>query len=319
VRVVVTVPAYNEEKTIAAVIREIPRDIPGIESVEVIVIDDGSTEGTVGNARESGADHIVSHKKNQGLGVTFRDGLDAALEMGADIIVNIDGDGQYNAKEIPKLIAPLLENRADMVIGWRHIKALYFMPVGKRVGNTVATWLTNILSGASEPIKDAQSGFRAFSKETALRMNLSGRYTYVQETLMEAISKGLKIEQVPIEFRPREGKSRLIRSLPTYALRAGKIVVTTYWRYHPMRIFGIIGAILMAIGVSLGIRVLVHFVQTGTVSPYVPSVIATALFIAIGVQSMILGLFAETMRSQRVFQEEILYRLRKRGYNGNRK
>lgn len=317
-KLVVTIPAYNEEKTIASVIEEIPRKIDGVKSVEVLVIDDGSTEDTAAAAREAGANHVISHNHNKGLGVSFRDGLDAALHLGADIIVNIDGDGQYNGREIPKLIHPLLDDKADMVLGWRDIDNLEFMPKGKKIGNKMATWLTNMATGGRAPIKDAQSGFRAFSREAALRMNLAGRYTYVQETLMEASHKGLRIEQVPIEFRPRKGSSRLIPNLSSYARRAGRIILATYWNYHPLRIFASIGGAFLITGVALGIRVLIHFLQTGMLSPDAPSAIAAALLVATGMQAIILGLFADMLSKQRLFQEEILYRLRKATSNGQR-
>jgi len=313
VKLVVTIPAYNEERSIADVITEIPRQVEGIEAVEVLVIDDGSTDDTLSQAREAGADNILSHKKNEGLGITFKDGLEAALEMGADIIVNIDGDGQYNAREIPALAKPLVEDKADIVLGWRDIDRLDFMPRGKRIGNKVATWLTNKISGMV--IKDAQSGFRAFSREAALRMNLSGKYTYVQETIIEAKYKGLKIEQIPIEFRPRQGESRLIPSLTTYARRAGAIILGTYWGYHPLKILSFIGILLILFGIILGAIVLTRFVQTGTVSPHLPTAIAAPLLIITGLQAIILGLFADAIKSQRLFQEEILYRLKRKESN----
>lgn len=312
-KLVVTIPAYNEERSIADVITEIPRQVEGIEAVEVLVIDDGSTDDTLSQAREAGADNILSHKKNEGLGITFKDGLEAALEMGADIIVNIDGDGQYNAKEIPALAKLLVEDKADIVLGWRDIDRLDFMPRGKRIGNKVATWLTNKTSGMV--IKDAQSGFRAFSREAALRMNLSGKYTYVQETIIEAKYKGLKIEQIPIEFRPRQGESRLIPSLTTYARRAGAIILGTYWGYHPLKILSFIGILLILFGIILGAIVLTRFVQTGTVSPHLPTAIAAPLLIITGLQAIILGLFADAIKSQRLFQEEILYRLKRKESN----
>lgn len=308
-KLVVTIPAYNEEKTIANVIAEIPREIEGIESVEVLVIDDGSTDETAKQAREAGADRVLTHKRNEGLGVAFRDGLETALEMGADVIVNLDGDGQYNAREILKLIEPFLKNKADLVLGWRDIDSLDFMPLGKKLGNKVATWFTRWVSGL--PIKDAQSGFRAFSQEAALRMNLSGRYTYVQETIIEAKYKGLKIEQIPIEFRPRQGESRLIPSLTTYARRAGSIILSTYWSHHPLKMCSLIGGFLIIIGFVFGTRVLVHFIQTGTVSPHIPSAIAAPLLIIVGLQAIILGLFAHMLKTQKLSQEEILYRLKK--------
>jgi len=315
VKLVVTIPAYNEENTIANVIAEIPRQIVGIDSVEVLIIDDGSDDETVARAKEAGADNIRSHKRNEGLGITFKDGLETALEMGADIIVNIDADGQYNAREIPALIKPILDDRSDIVLGWRNIDLLSFMPRGKRVGNKVATWLTNKVSGL--PIKDAQSGFRAFSQEAALRMHLSGRYTYVQQTIMEAKYKGLKIEQIPIEFRPRHGESRLIPGLATYARRAGATILATYWSYHPLKIFSFIGIFLIFIGIVFGAIALFHFVRDGTISGHTPSAIAAAVLLIAGLQAIFLGLFADIIKGQRIFQEEILYRLKRRNHTTN--
>jgi glycosyltransferase involved in cell wall biosynthesis len=308
-KLVVTIPAYNEEETIGRVIAEIPKQVKGVDRVEVLVIDDGSIDGTVEQARRAGADRIVSHKANQGLGVAFKTGLDSALEMGADIIVNIDADGQHNATEIPKLIRPILENKADMVLGWRDLTNQSFMPRGKKIGNKLATWVIRKLTGL--PIKDAQTGFRAFSAEAALRLNLSGKYTYVQETLIQAGYKGLKIEQVPIEFRERRGESRLISSLASYALKSGGLILRTYRDYRPLRLFTFVGSFLILIGLAFGIRVVIHFARTGMVSPYIPSSIAATLLIITGLLAVIFGLFADMFKSQRLLEEEILYRLKK--------
>lgn len=315
-KLIVTIPAYNEEKTIDSVVKEIPRQVEGVEEVEVLVIDDGCTDETVPKAIEAGADHVFCHKRNEGLGVTFRDGLEYALELGADIIVNIDSDGQYNANEIPALIKPIRENKADIVLGWRDIDKLGFMPKGKRVGNKIATWFTTKVTGM--PIKDAQSGFRAFSREAALRMNLSGRYTYVQQTIMEAMYKGLKIEQVPIEFRPRHGESRLIPNLATYARRAGGTILGTYWGYHPLKVFSMLGGVLMMGGVACGLALLVYFILQGTISSMLPLAVGGSLLFVTGLQAILLGLFADLLKGQRRFQEEILYRLKRQyAFNGN--
>lgn len=314
-RLTVTVPAYNEEKTIAGVIGDIPRELNGVDRVDVLVVDDGSTDGTVERARAAGADSILSHQENQGLGVTFRDGLEAALEMGSDIIVNIDADGQYDATEILKLIQPILENKADVVLGWRDIDNLGFMAKGKKLGNKLATWVTRVLSGL--PVKDAQTGFRAFSREAALRMNLSGGYTYVQETLMQAKYKDLRIEQVPVEFRAREGKSRLISGLASYAFRAGWTMFITYKDYQPLRLFFCMGGILALIGFAFGIRVLVHFIYTGAVSPHVPLAVAASLLAIVGLGTITFGLIADMLRKQMLLLEDILYRL-KRSETGKR-
>lgn len=308
-KLVVTIPAYNEERTIANVIKEIPRHIHGVDFIEVLLIDDGSTDNTATEAIKAGVHEIVTHRANNGLGVTFRDGLDSALEKAADIIVNIDADGQYNASEIPTLIKPILDGKADIVLGWRDIDNLDFMPRGKKLGNKLATWVTRRLSGLS--IKDAQTGFRAFSREAALRMNLRGKYTYVQETLIQAGYKGLQIEQVPVEFKGRDGKSRLIPSLGAYATRAGAIIFSTYRDYHPLKFFSGIGGAFILIGLGFGIRVIVHFSQTGMVSPYLPSAILASLLIIVGLGTIALGTFAHMLNSQRLLNEEMLYRLKR--------
>jgi len=312
-KLVVTIPAYNEESTISGVIAEIPQRVDGVSSVQVLVVDDGSTDGTVAVAQKAGADKIVRHRGNKGLGATFRDALDAALGMGADIIVNIDADGQYNALDIPALVAPIIDNRADIVLGWRDIGKLDFMPIGKRIGNRLATRATRMLSGF--PVKDAQTGFRAFSRDAALRMYLSGGYTYVQETLMQAKYKGMAIEQVPVEFRALKGKSRLISSIFSYAARASRVIFITFKDYRPLKLFLYSGFVIFLVGLGLGIRVLVHFVQTGMVSPHYPTAIAATLLIIVGMGTMLFGIIADMFKKQRMLSEEILYRLRKQEQN----
>ena len=312
-KLVITIPAYNEEDTISEVLKEIPRHIDSIDSVEVILINDGSTDNTSREALLGGVDEIIPHRVNKGLGVTFTDGINRALERDADIIVNIDADGQYNPAQIPDLIKPILDGNADIVFGWRDIDKLDFMPRGKRLGNKLATWVTRRLSGL--PIKDSQTGFRAFSREAVLRMNLFGKYTHVQETIIQARHKDLQIEQVPVEFRKRDGKSRLIAGLGSYAFKAGATIFSTYRDYYPLKFFSFIGGIFTVIGLGFGIRVLVHFVQTGTVSPYIPSTILASLLIIIGLGIGGLGVFMHILNNQRRLSEEILYRLKKNGSN----
>jgi len=308
-KLVITIPAYNEEVTISGVIAEIPRRMDGVASVAILVLDDGSTDGTVAAAQKAGADKVIRHHENKGLGTAFKRALDEALGMGADIIVNIDADGQYNALDIPRLIAPIVENRADIVLGWRDIGKLDFMPAGKKIGNRLATRATRMLAGF--PVKDAQTGFRAFSRDAALRMYLSGGYTYVQETLMQARYKGLIIEQVPVDFRERKGKSRLISSIFSYAVRASRVIFITFKDYRPLKLFLYSGFVLFLIGLGLGIRVLVHFAQTGMVTPHYPSAIAATLLIVVGMGTMLFGIVADMFKKQRLLSEEILYRLKK--------
>lgn len=310
-KLVITIPAYNEEDTIAGVLRAIPRAIDGIDTIEVILIDDGSTDNTAREALLNGVDEIIPHPTNKGLGVTFRDGIDRALERDADIIVNIDADGQYNPAQIPDLVQPIVDGRADVVLGWRDITKLSFMPLGNRLGNRLATWVTRRLSGL--PIKDSQTGFRAFSREAALRMNLFGKYTYVQETIIQACHKDLQVEQVPVEFRERKGQSRLIGGLWSYAFKSGRTIFSTYRDYYPLKFFSAIGGLFLAVGLGFAIRVLVHFFQAGTVSPYIPSTILASLLIIVGLGIIVLGAFMHMLNSQRRLSEDILYRLKKNG------
>jgi len=303
------IPAYNEEKTIGKVIEEIPRKIEGIDSVEVLVIDDGSTDRTAEFAKKAGADYILIHKKNLGLARTFKDGLDFSLALKADIIVNIDADAQYNAREIPKLIKPILNGEADMVLGDRCIEKLDHMPKSKKIGNKIASWVTRKLSGL--PIRDAQTGFRAFSREAALKLNILGEYTYTQETIIQAAKKGLKIVEIPVEFRRREGKSRLISSIWKYAKNAGITMLRTYRDYHPFKVFVTIGALIFIAGALVALRVLLHYFATGAVTPHLPSAVLSVMLIIIGSLTIIFGLLADMLRTHRELIEDALVRIKR--------
>ena len=306
-KLVVMIPAFNEEATIGSVIREIPRDC--CDQVEVLVINDGSTDNTVEEAQNAGADRIVNFKKNRGLAPAFRAGLETALEMGADIIVNTDGDGQYNGKQIPDLIKPILDGKADFVLGSRTKGRIEYMPLQKRIGNRIATFVTRHVSGL--PVSDAQSGFRAFTRDAAMHLNVMSNYTYVQETLMQAANSGMVYEEVPIEFRKRTGgPSRLISNIFRYAKRAGTTIVKTYRDYQPLKTFSMLGIIFLVVGLFFGFKVLYHFLQTGTVGLELPSAVLTVLLLIIGVQTIVLGLLADMLKTHRNIQDEILYRLK---------
>lgn len=308
-KLVITIPAFNEEKTIAKVIQEIPKEIGGLKEVKILVIDDGSTDKTAEIAKRAGADYILVHKRNLGLAKTFKDGLDFALAIGADIIVNIDADAQYNAKEIPKLIEPILKGEADIVLGNRQIDKLDHMPRGKKIGNKIATWVTRKFSGMD--IKDAQTGFRAFSREAVMKLNVLGDYTYTQETIIQAVKKGLKIVEVPVEFRKREDNSRLISSIWSYAKKAGIIIIRTYRDYHPFKVFTAIGGIVFLAGVILALRVLFHYLETGYVTPHLPTAVLSIMLIVVGSITMVFALLADMLKTQRELLEDAIYRIKK--------
>lgn len=308
-KLVVMIPAFNEETSISKVIAEIPKNIDRINEIEILVINDGSTDKTGEEAKKAGADRILNHKKNMGLARSFRDGLEEALLMGADIIVNTDADFQYNQAEIPKLVQPILDKKADIVVGDRQISSLDHMPKGKLIGNKIATAVTRFVTGW--PVKDAQSGFRAFSREAALRMNLTGQYTYVQETLIQASNKNLTLEQVPIEFRKREGDSRLISNVFGYAISAGSTMSRSYRDYNPLMVFSGIGIVIIFFGLVFGLRVLSHYWETGMVTPYLPSAVLSTVLIIVGLQAIIFALLADMIKTQRILMENVLYRLKK--------
>lgn len=308
--VTVMIPAHNEEASIGDVIQRIPRSVYGC-NVKVIVIDDGSTDRTALVAEQSGADLVTRVGIRRGLARAFAIGLDRALESGADLVVNIDADGQYDPEEIPKVIKPILAGEADVVLGSRFAGRIEHMSLGKKAGNRIATILTSRLAGIT--ISDAQTGFRAFSREAAMKLNIIADYTYVQEMLIQAAEKGLRIVEVPINFRKRaHGESRLIRSLFGYASRAGLTMLRTYRDYRPLATFMTIGVILFLSGIVVGFRVLVHYLETGQVSPYIPSAILTAILVILGFQAIFLGLVADMFRGIRFLLEETLYLIRSR-------
>lgn len=229
---VVMIPCLNEAQTVASVISRIPRRLPGFGEVTVLVIDDGSSDGTSGVAAHAGAEVVIRHTVNLGLGRAFRDGLKAALLLGADVIINVDADGQYDPAEISKLVDPIRRGRADIVLGNRQINGLSHMDWTRKWGNRVASWITRQLCGF--PIADCQTGFRALTREAANQLSLNGGYTYTQEMLIQAAHLGLIIEEVPITFARRPyGNSRLIRSVWRYALNSGAIILKSSWNKPP--------------------------------------------------------------------------------------
>ena len=306
-RLVVSIPAYDEEDTIGDVIREVPRDLEGVDEVLVLVVDDGSSDGRAEAARAAGVDSVVRFKRNRGLACAFARGLNEALAMGADIIVNTDADGQYVGAEIPDLIAPILADEADLVLGSRFAGTIEAMPFQKRVGNRIATWVTRLVSGFATT--DAQTGFRAFTRDAALRLNVLSHYTYTQETIIQAVHKDLVVVEVPVTFRRRrgDGRSRLIANVLSYAKNAGAIIIRTSRDYRPLKPFLYLGGTLFLAGFAMGMRVLVHFVTTGYVSPYIPSAILSTLLSIIGFQVIMLGMVADMLAANRVLEERILY------------
>lgn len=309
---VVMIPAYNEEASIGQVIREVPRSIPGVDRVLVLVIDDGSRDRTAEVAREAGADFILTHRVNRGLAITFREGLDAALSLGANIIVNTDADNHYDQTRIPELIGPILAGEADIVIGSRPIEGLEKMSFTRRWGNRLANLIFRFLYGLP-PNTDISSGFRAYSREAALRLSITSRYTYTHESLISALDHRLKIVNKVIPARDVTRPSRLMSSVWSHIVRAGSVAFMSFVVHRLFRILAAISALLILVGTGLYLRFLYFFVTSEGVG-HVQSLVAGSLVIILGVQLLIWGFFAAALAKNRQLVEEMLYQQRRELY-----
>ncbi len=313
-KLVVIIPALNEEATIAHVVQRVPRRLDGIDSVEVIVIDDGSTDSTVDLARRSGA-VVISHARNLGVGAAFATGVRGALERGAEVVVNMDGDGQFDPADIPKLLEPILFNNADFVSCSRFAEPelLPDMPRIKRWGNHLMTRLINGLAWGSK-LTDVSCGFRAYTRDTLLRLNLMGDYTYTQETFLNLAAQRVKMAEVPLQIRGTRqfGKSRVAGSITKYIAHTVPIIFRTLRDLRPLLFFGSIALSVLFIGLVLGGFVFWHWLQTGQTTPYRSVLIGSAVCILLGFLLAVLALIADMMKRQRSLLEELLYLSRKR-------
>ncbi|MEA3449811.1 MAG: glycosyltransferase family 2 protein [Patescibacteria group bacterium] len=312
----ITIPAYNEATMISTVIKNIPRDIPGIKNIKIVVIDDGSTDDTVMVAKNAGADIVLSNHKNIGLAKTFERGLDAALFLQADIIINIDSDGQHNPKEIPNLIQPILKNKSDFVIGNRKIKKQKDMKPGNYYGNLIGNFVIKILTKAN--ISDASCGFRAMSRKTALKFNLFADHTYTHETIIQAAFKNLRISEVKIEYTKRKnGKSRLIKNLFNHIKHSSVIIVRTVLIYKSFKILFYIGAFIFSLGTLLGLRYAYLYFILNSLPGKLQSLLLSSTLLTIGFFIIILGFLSDLIAKNRDINEQILYLNKLRHYSKN--
>ncbi len=311
-KLIIQIPCYNEEKTLGTTLMALPRSVPGVDVVEWLIINDGSSDRTIETALEYGVDHIVDLKFNQGLAKAFMAGVDACLKNGADIIVNTDADNQYFAGDIPKLIQPILDGQAQIVIGSRPISQIaHFSPLKKllqKVGSSVVRLASNT------EIEDAPSGFRAMSRDAAMRLNVFDDYTYTLETIIQAGQKGMAIMSVPIRTNPDLRPSRLVKSIFSYVRRSMTTIMHIYLTYKPRRLFNVLGTIPFTMGVLLGVRWLALYFG-GTTRSHVPSLVLAAILILMGVQLWIFSLAAYLTEVNRKILEDIQLRLRKQDYD----
>jgi glycosyltransferase involved in cell wall biosynthesis len=306
-KLIVQIPCLNEEATLPEALRAIPRQIPGIERVEVLVIDDGSSDRTGPVARENGADHVVRFAKRKGLAFGFMAGLDACLRLGADVIVNTDADNQYAGADIPRLIAPILSGEADMVIGDRQVGDVAHFSWSKRRLQELGSWVMRKASGT--PVPDATSGFRALTREAALRINIVSEFTYTLESIIQAGKKRLAVAHLPIatqETRP----SRLFTSTWDYVKRSAATILRIYAMYEPFKVFVLLGSALIFGGVALGARY-AYFWWLGEVRGHIQSAILSVLLLILGFQTLQWGIMADLIASNRKLLEDLLYRVRK--------
>jgi glycosyltransferase involved in cell wall biosynthesis len=307
VKLVIQIPCLNEAETLPATLADIPRQIDGVDDIEILVIDDGSSDETSLIASQHGVDRVVRFSRTRGLAFAFRAGIDTALAMGADIIVNTDGDNQYPGSQIPALIAPIVECRADMVIGDRQVENVGHFSITKKKLQALGSWVVRQVSGTQVP--DTTSGFRAFSRDAAQRLNVVSEYTYTLETIIQAGKKRMAIQQVPITAsvtRP----SRLISSTWNYVKQSAATIVRIYTMYEPLKIFSYIGAVFLAAGLFLSGRYL-YFVWVGEGQGHVQSVVLAVALLIVGFMIFLIGFVADIMASVRRLLEEVLYRQRR--------
>jgi glycosyltransferase involved in cell wall biosynthesis len=307
-KLVIQIPCYNEEASLPQTLHDLPLTLPGVDEIEYLIVDDGSTDRTVEVARGLGVDHIVKLKHNRGLAHAFQVGLEAALQAGADIIVNTDADNQYRGEDIGRLVEPILEGQADITVGDRGIAALEHFPPLKRFLQRLGSWAVERASGI--PIPDATSGFRAFTRDAALRLTILSEYSYTLETLIQAGARRMVVVFVPIRVNPPTRPSRLIRSIPSFLTLQAITTVRFYIMYRPLRAFSAIGGVLLAGGVLLGLRFLYFYWRAGGVGK-VQSLILAAILIIVGFQVCMIGLMADLVRMNRKMLEDTLYVVRR--------
>ncbi len=306
-KLIIQIPCFNEEAHLAETLAGLPRSVPGFDSVETLVIDDGSTDATAGAARGAGATYLLRFPVHLGLARAFEAGLDAALKLGADVIVNTDADNQYRGADVALLVEPILAGVAEMVIGDRAPHRLRHFGAGKRLLQRVGSWVVRQVSGTRVP--DAASGFRAFSRRAALRLNVFSEFTYTLETIIQAGKKHIPIAHVPVETNPEQRPSRLFGHVTLYVRRSIATLVRIYALYEPLKVFWRIGAACIAAGGVIGARFLYYYLTRGGAG-HVQSLILAAVLLIVGFQTMLIGLVADLIGASRSLQEDTLVRVR---------
>ena len=305
-KLIIQIPSYNEERTLGVTLSALPRELPGIDKVEWLVIDDGSRDRTVEIAREHGVDHIVRHPRNLGLARAFMTGLEASLLAGADIIVNTDADNQYNAEDIPKLVRPIVDGEAEMVIGDRPIEDIEDFSILKKVLQQLGSWVLRKVSGTS--VRDAPSGFRAISRSAAQRLVVFNGYTYTLETIIQAGKQGIAVASVPIRTNKKLRDSRLVRSIPSYVVRSVETILRIYIIYSPFKFFLSLSGISLLASTGFGVSFL-YFYSVGREDTHIPTLLAAGLLFLLAFFLLVMGILADLLAINRKLLEDIRRRL----------
>ena len=305
-KLIIQIPCYNEEKSLPITLAELPRQVPGIDTVEWLIVDDGSSDGTVEVAKKLGVDHVV-RAPHRGLARTFMAGLEACIDAGADIIVNTDADNQYCAQDIPQLVQPILAGKAEMVVGARPIHAIkHFSPL-KKLLQRLGSWAVRVASGTE--VADAPSGFRALTRHAAMQLKVFSKYSYTLETIIQAGRKGMAVTSVPIRTNEDLRPSRLVKSIPSYVQRSLLTIVRIFMTYQPLRFFMLLGALVSAAGLMIGVRFLWFYYFGGGGEGHVQSLILASMMITIGFMIFVMGLLADIISVNRRLLEEAVSRI----------
>lgn len=314
-RLIIQIPCLNEEQTLGATIEDLPREIPGIDVIEFLVIDDGSSDKTAEVAKQLGVHHVVRHIRNKGLAAAFKTGLEASLRLRADIIVNTDADNQYQAADIPKLIEPILAGRAELVVGDRGVGSLPGFSFLKQRLQVFGSWVIGKASGLHTP--DATSGFRALSRDAAMQTIVLSGYSYTLESLIQAGAYGVAVEFVPVGVNPQSRPSRLMKSMWQYVSTSSVAIVRAYTLYRPLRVYSILSAVLIVLGIIPGVRFL-YFLYIGQTIGHVQSLILSAILLIVGFQALLVGIVSDLIGSNRKLLEETVTRVRRMEIDGLR-
>ena len=306
-KLVIQIPCFNEATTLPATVRDLPRSVPGIDVVEVLVIDDGSRDDTSEVARACGVDHVIRFRSNKGLAAAFMAGLDASVKRGADYIVNTDADNQYVGGQIQKLVAPLLRGEADIVIGNRNISTLRHMPLLKRWLQLVGSWVVRQVSNTRVP--DTTCGFRAYTREAALRQTIVSEFSYTLESIIQAGKKRMAIAHIPIATNENTRESRLFDSVFTYIKKSAATIVRIYAMHEPLKVFTLFGLMSFTAGSVISLRFLYYYVNDAG-QGHLQSLILSAVLLIVGFQLLLIGLMADVLSANRKLTEELLYRVR---------